>query len=259
MAPSAPTLDEDLALAHRLVDLASEVALEFFHRGVETIIKEDNSPVSEADLEVDRRMLEVLVAERPDDAVLSEESGARAGGNRRWILDPIDGTFNFVEGRPAWGTHVALEVDGELVLGVISRPVYELRYWATRGGGAYKRGTGAGGAGPTRLAVSTTTDLAPSRVTVWSNPSADRLGTLRRECVLVEPASLDNILAVAEGELEAVIDSRGKIWDHAPAVIIVTEAGGAFRDREGGRRLDLGTSRYTNGRIDEKLRALLDG
>ena len=260
MAPPDPTLDDDLALAHRLVDLASEVALEFFHRGVETIVKADNSPVSEADLEVDRRMLGVLAAERPDDAVLSEESGERAGGDRRWILDPIDGTFNFVEGHPAWGTHVALEVDGELALGVISRPVYEQRYWATRGGGAYMRGTGATDAStPTQLHVSTTSDLAQSRVTAWSNPPASRLASLRGACVFVEPASLDNILAVATGELEAVIGSRGKIWDHAPAVIIVTEAGGAFRDREGGQRLDLGTSRYTNGRIDADLHALLDG
>jgi histidinol-phosphatase len=260
MVPPAPSLDDDLALAHRLVDLAAEVALEFFHRGVETIVKEDNSPVSEADLEVDRRMLEVLVAERPDDAVLSEESGAHGGGNRRWILDPIDGTFNFVEGRPAWGTHVALEVDGDLVLGVISRPVYELRYWATRGGGAYKRGTGAGDdATPTPLQVSTTTALAESRVTIWSGATKARLAAIRGACVLVEPATLDDILAVAEGELEAVIDSRGKIWDHAPAVIIVTEAGGAFRDREGGRRPDLGTSRYTNGRIDDDLHGLIDG
>ena len=88
--------------------------------------------MSEADLEVDRRLLEALLAAQPEDAVLSEESGrARGTSPRRWILDPIDGTFNFVEAKPAWGTHVALEVDGELVLGLITRPVHEQRWWAT--------------------------------------------------------------------------------------------------------------------------------
>ncbi|MGZ4800295.1 MAG: inositol monophosphatase family protein [Acidimicrobiia bacterium] len=252
-------LADDLAFAKRLADRAAGVALKFFHRGVETIIKEDNTPVSEADLEVDRQMVEELVRERPDDAVLSEESGARPGtSNRRWIIDPIDGTFNFVEGRPAWGTHVALEVDGELVLGVITRPVYEQRWWATAGGGAFTQGTGAD-ATVTRLQVSETTDLAQSRITVWRSQTEERLEQLAQGFVLVRPATLDNILQVAGGELDGVIESMGKIWDHAPAAIIVAEAGGSFRDREGGRRLDLGASRYTNGRIDELLERFLSG
>lgn len=251
----APSLDDDLVLAHRLADLATEIAMPLYERGVETIVKEDDSPVSEADLEVDRRLVEVLVHERPDDAVLSEESGAHGHSNRRWILDPIDGTFNFVEQRAAWGTHVALEVDGEIVLGVITRPVYEQRWYATLGGGAFK--SAASGANATRLQVSTTAELAQSRICVWSHHSDEQLEVWSRGFVLVRPSSLDNILQVAEGELDAVIESRGKIWDHAPAVLLVTEAGGAFRDPEGGRRPDLGTSRYTNGRIDAALHQLL--
>ncbi len=252
-----PPLDDDLAFAHQLADLASEVALEFFHRGVETIVKEDGTPVSEADLEVDRRLLEVLARERPDDAVLSEESGERGRSSRRWILDPIDGTFNFVEGRTAWGTHITLEVDGELVLGVITRPVYGHRYWATRGGGAYRHDAGSA-EGPTQIKVSTTNDLAQSRVTMWSAGSRGQRKRLRGATVLLE-ATLDNILQVAQGELEAVVASAGKIWDHAPAIVLITEAGGTFRDPEGGRRPDLGTSRYTNGLIDDALNQLLDG
>jgi histidinol-phosphatase len=252
-----PTIEDDLAFAHRLADIASEVALDFFHRGVETIVKEDGTPVSEADLEVDRRLLEVLARERPDDAVLSEESGQRGSSNRRWILDPIDGTFNFVEGRPAWGTHVTLEVDGELVIGVITRPVYGHRYWATKGGGAYRHDEPSTD-GPTQIKVSTTTDLAESRVTMWSAGTRKQRSRLSKSAVLLE-ATLDNILQVATGELEAVVASAGKIWDHAPAVVLITEAGGTFRDPEGGRRPDLGTSRYTNGLIDDALNQLLDG
>jgi histidinol-phosphatase len=252
---SSPSLDDDLALAHRLADLATEVAVPFYERGVETIVKEDNSPVSEADLEVDRRLVEALRQERPEDAILSEESGEHGASNRRWILDPIDGTFNFVEQRPAWGSHVALEVDGEIVLGVITRPVYERRWYATLGGGAFT--SDASGRNARRLQVSTTSDLAQCRICVWSHHSDEQLEVWRREFVLVRPSSLDNILQVAEGELDAVIESRGMIWDHAPALLLVHEAGGTFRDPEGGRRPDLGTSRYTNGRIDAALHQLL--
>ena len=128
----ADRLAEDLAFAHRLADLATEVSLEFFHRGVETIIKEDDTPVSEADLETDRRMVELLKAERPDDAILSEESGQHGdvdGGAGSSIRSTARSTSS--SGDPRVGNHVALEVDGELVLGVITRPVYEQRWWAT--------------------------------------------------------------------------------------------------------------------------------
>jgi len=252
---TGPSLEDDLALAHRLADVATDIAVPFFEWGVETIVKEDDTPVSEADLEVDRRLVEALKEERPDDAILSEESGEHGSSNRRWILDPIDGTFNFVEQKPAWGTHVALEVDGEIVLGVITRPVQAKRWYATRGGGAFK--SDADGSGVTELHVSTTSDLAQSRICIWSRQTEARLEEWGRGFVLVRPPNLDNILQVIEGQLDAVVDSPGKIWDHAPAVLLVTEAGGNFRDPEGGRRPDLGVSRYTNGLIDEALHQLI--
>ncbi len=240
--------------AHRLADIATEIAVPFFEQGVETVVKEDNTPVSEADLEVDRQLVDVLRQERPDDAILSEESGEHGRSHRRWILDPIDGTFNFVAHRPTWGSHVALEVDGEVVLGVITRPIYGQRYFSTRGGGAFRFDAGSGDT--TQLRVSTTSELSKSRVCVWSHQPAETLQAWASGFVLVRPSSLDNILEVAEGGLDAVIESAGKIWDHAPAMLLVTEAGGAFRDPRGGRRLDLGASRYTNGLIDEALHQL---
>jgi histidinol-phosphatase len=257
MAPP-PTLDDDLVLAHRLADLATKIAVPFFERGVETIVKADDSPVSEADLEVDRRLVEVLRRERPDDAILSEESGEHGGGARRWILDPIDGTFNFVEQRAAWGTHVALEVDGEVVLGVITRPMYARRWWAIRGGGAWRADVAGRALGePTRLQVSTTPELSACRICLWSRQTDARLEELGRGFTVVRPASLDNVLQVISGELDAVLDSGGMTWDHAPAVVLVAEAGGRFTDPQGGRRLDLGPGRYSNGLIDAELDAFL--
>jgi len=253
-----PSLDDDLVLAHRLADLAAEVAVPFFEAGVETIVKKDGSPVSEADLEVDRLLVAALREERPDDAILSEESGEHGTGARRWILDPIDGTFNFVEQRPAWGTHVALEDDGEVVLGVITRPMYGQRFWATHGGGAWRADVVDAKLGePEPLRVSASTELAACRICLWSHPSEDRLEELGRGFTVVRPASIDNVLQVSSGELDALLDSGGEVWDHAPAVILVTEAGGRFTDPEGGRRLDLGLGRYSNGLIDAELDAFL--
>lgn len=246
------TLDDDLALAHRAIDLASEVALAFFHRGVRPQAKQDGTPVTEADLEVERQLLDLLARERPDDAVLSEEAGARGRSGRRWIVDPIDGTVNFVAGAAEWGTHVALEAGGEIVLGVISRPVTGGQWWAIRGGGAHRSDQATGE--PVGLRVSTVADLAGSRVSVWSSDAAAIVDRLRRQDVIcTSRAGLDDLGRLAAGELEAVIGMPGMVWDHAPAVVLVEEAGGRFTDPRGGRRLDLGSGRYTNAHIDPHL------
>jgi histidinol-phosphatase len=245
-------LDDDLELAHRLADVAGEVALGFFGRGVATTRKHDGTPVSEADFEVERLLLETLARERSDDAVLTEESGVQGvESSRRWILDPIDGTFNFVAGRPGWGTHIALECDGEIVLGIITRPVRGVRWWAARGSGAHRTGRTASG-GTLQLHVSTRRDLERSRVAVWTDHASDAATRLRERALWVEP-DIDNILDLAEGGMEAVIDAIGEPWDHAPRVAIVTEAGGRFRDPDGGQRIDRGLGIYTNGRVDDAL------
>jgi len=248
-------LAEDLEFAHRLADRAAEVSLEYFHRGVETIIKDDDTPVSEADLETDRRMVELIRAERPDDAILSEESGQYGDASRRWIVDPIDGTFNFVERDAMWGNHVALEVGGELVLGIITRPVGEQRWWATTGNGAFR--TDGSASAPERVSVSTTSDLAEARLCIWSHLDDEQLVEWGSACTLVRPSVLDNVLHVIQGDLEAVIETRGRHWDNAPAIVLVSEAGGRYTDPEGGIRPDLSPGQYTNGRVDAALDTFL--
>jgi histidinol-phosphatase len=248
------SLDADLELAIRLSEAASEIALAHLRRGVRAAPKADGSPVTEADLAVERRLLEMLASERPDDGVLGEETGIHGASARRWVLDPIDGTCNYVEGRPQWGTHVALEHEGEVVLGVITRPALGRRWWAARGRGAFRSEAAAPGA-PVRLRVSTVDDLRRSRVSLWTRAPNE---ALERAAIRVAP-DLDDILRLLEGALEAVVDVAGKPWDHAPAVVLVEEAGGRFEDRLGGRRIDIGEGRYTNGRVAESLRRVLDG
>jgi histidinol-phosphatase len=245
---------DDFALALGLAEAASEVALAFFERGVGSTMKPDGTPVTEADLAVEARLVDVLTRARPDDGIVSEEGGHRAGGHRRWILDPIDGTVNFAAADPNWGTHVALEVNGRLVIGVITRPVAGERWWAIRGGGAYR--SQAGSAEKVRLQVSTVEILAEARVTMWPADRGAALDSLRAAALWVEPdpTSLWHLL---EGQLDAIVASAGGIWDHAPAVLLTEEAGGQFCDHSGGSSLDAGGGIYSNGRLHQQLRQLL--
>ena len=255
MTPTDSWLAEELGFAISLTERAATVALLELATPVQVHAKPDGSPVTNVDLAVDDLLVAAIHAERPDDAILSEESGEYGAGSRRWILDPVDGTFNLVREHPHWGTHVALEVDGEIVVGVITRPRLGLRWWATRGGGAFCSEAHAE-AEVTRLQVSTTSAIASSRVRTWS--AAPEVVDRVQRAAVWEEFDMNDILGVAEGRLEAVISSPGEIWDHAPAVLLVEEAGGRFRDHEGGRRLDIGHGHYTNGAVDETLAPLLD-
>jgi histidinol-phosphatase len=251
------TLRVELEFARQLAGLASEIALHYFERSVSADIKPDGTPVTVADREIERALVDALTRSRPDDAVLGEELGARGTSPRRWLLDPIDGTFNFLRGNAEWGTHIALELGEHIVLGVITRPVLGLSWWASRGSGAYRSEPLPSSAG-IRLNVSKRAEFRTSRVTMWTNEGDPVVDRLRRQANWVEP-NLDAILRLAEGELEAVIDRSGKPWDHAPAVVLVEEAGGRFSDSFAGHRVDLGEGRFTNGLIHDELAALLRG
>lgn len=236
---------DDLELALCLANEASAVALDFFRRGVTPGQKPDGSVVTEADVEVERM--------RPSDAVLGEELGAVGDAPRRWILDPIDGTMNFVAGRPDWGVHIALESDGEVVVGVVTRPVLGQRWWASRGGGAYVGGLVRSDV-RSSLDVSRREKLDEARVSGWLFDDDPVKARLRSLPSWVEPLDLDTIMRVAEGELEAFVDgTASQIWDRAPFVILVEEAGGRYRDRKGGRDLSLPGGLFTNGHVDAQL------
>ena len=250
---SYPSVTDDLELALRLADEASAIALGYFTRGISAKPKADGTPVTDADLEVERMLSTALASERPGDAILGEEFGEAGSATRRWIIDPIDGTMNFVAGRPDWGVHIALEDDGDIVVGVVTRPVLETRWWAGRACGAFM-GSPTNRGEPTSLQVSTQESLADSRVSGWlieGDPLKDRLRSLP---AWVEPLDLDTIMRVAEGRLEAHLDGTpSQIWDRAPLVVLVEEAGGRYQDLTGGKNLDLPGGLFTNGRIDAEI------
>jgi histidinol-phosphatase len=258
----SPGLDDDLALALRLADAADEITLAAFTgEAVEHELKADGSPVSAADVAVERRIRGIVAEERPGDGMLGEEIGEAGPTDRRWILDGIDGTVVFLACRPGWATEIALEVEGEVVLGVCTSPVGARRYWAARGRGAW-RADGAGGA--TSVQVSGTAGLEGGRYSAIAplealDPRrrawAERLGDAGATYV---PPVEHGALYVADGRADACVQLGGGPWDFAALAVIVSEAGGAFSDLSG--RPDIyggGPALFSNGRVHRAALAAL--
>jgi len=251
----------DVDLALQLADVATAAVLPFVADVVAHEAKADGSPVSKADWAAEAAMVEVLARERPDDGVLSEESGevATTTGGRRWLLDPIDGTVQFVGGGQEWGTHVALEVDGRIVLGVITRPRRSQRWWAGAGWGAFTESDGSPTEGRQPLAVSSTDSLRGARIGQYAmgpSPVPRLLAAAGAEVV----TSGSHVLELAEGRLDAVVAYQcGFAWDHAPAVALAREAGGRFVDPSGGESCAGRGGVYANAHLLDELLAVLSG
>lgn len=254
-------MDADLDLALRLVDRADEATVAGWSpNGVVSRAKQDGSPVTAADVAAERSMLAEVRRRHPADGFVGEEVGEHGGSSgRRWIADGIDGTRFFAAGDRTWGTLLALEADGEIVLGVCSSPLLKRRWWAARGLGAH--------AGPpdgsdwVRVRVSDRTDAAPERVACL--PRHDSLSPTQQQSVeeIAGGVPLDrpwsHQIAVAQGSLDACVWYGGAIWDHAAPSILVEEAGGRFTDHAGGHRLDTRTAVYSNAqRHDDILTTL---
>lgn len=254
-------MDADLALAFMLVDLAdAETISRWSPGGVASTSKGDGTPVTAADIAAEQTMLDALRNARPADGFVGEEVGEVTGtAGRRWIADGIDGTRFYAAGLTTWGTLLALEENGRVVLGVSSSPAQNRRWWASLGNGAFTAASDHSGA--RRVHVSTERYARSGGVV--SLPGHDSLTPSQR--VLLEglagerPAerAWSHQNRVAEGEVDICVWFAGDIWDHAAPSIIVEEAGGRFSDHRGGKRLDTRTAIYSNGaRHDEVLEAL---
>ena len=249
---------EDLEFAYVLADAADAVSMaQFRSLELRTKTKDDGTPVSQIDFDVEQAMLDVVRAKRPADAFVGEEVGPHKGTSGwRWIVDGIDGTHNYAEGRPGWGTIITAEFDGRITAGLVSSPALGRRWWAERNGGAWSApyrpdGTFTGDE-PTRLQCGSTSDLAGASVIAaphegtmlgWRNEVAKRFtppATPRSQCF-----ALDAVM-VASGQLDAAIFVFGSLWDYAATSLIVTEAGGMFRDAWGVERFDTATAVFTN-------------
>ena len=219
--------------------------------------KPDLTPVSEADRATEQVLRARIEAERPGDGIVGEEYGETKGsGGRRWILDPIDGTKSFVRGIPAWGTLIALEQDGEIVVGVVSAPALRRRWWASRGRGAFADGE--------RIRVSAVGALGDALFCFTSLTAFDEHGmgdefrALAARCW--EARGFGDYWAhvlVAEGSADLAVEPIMNLWDNAALQVVVEEAGGRFTDLENRPRSDGGNAVSTNGLLHDEVLAVL--
>jgi histidinol-phosphatase len=251
-----PSPDDDLTLALSLADIADAITMPRF-RAVDLAIetKPDLTPVTESDKAVELAIRERLAAVRPGDVVVGEEFGS-AEGTRRWIVDPIDGTKSYVRGMPTWSTLIALEVDGEVTLGVVAMPALGHRWWAARGVGAF--------ADDTAIRVSRVGELAAAQVCWGGIEEWDEIGRLdailevgRRAWRSRGVGDAWQYMLVAEGIAEVACDPQVQVWDLAAPKIIVEEAGGRFTDFRGAVRADGGSGLATNGLVHDEVLAIL--
>jgi histidinol-phosphatase len=255
---------DDLALALELADIADSITLERFRAAdlkVET--KPDLTPVTEADTAVEHALRDRLASVRPDDAVVGEEYGASgAEGSRRWVLDPIDGTKNYVRGIPAWATLIALQHERRGVVGVASAPALGRRWWAALGAGGFV----ADGLSdsPRRLAVSAVRELGDAQLLSGGLDAWDAVGRLDALIALARGCwrtrgfgDFWQYMLVAEGAAELALDPEVSVWDLAAVQVIVEEAGGRFTDLAGVPTADGGDGIASNALLHDAALAIV--
>lgn len=256
MTPTPTSPSSDLAFALELANLADSISLPRFHAAdLKVDTKPDRTFVTDADLEVERVLRARIERDRPNDGFFGEESGRSDSGERRWILDPIDGTSNFMRGVPNWATLIALEVDGIPTIGVVSAPAFGGRWWAELGSGAWGQ---AAGEPARRLHVSGISQLEDASLSFQSIAQWRDAGRLDSLLNLSKQVWRDraygdswSYVLLAEGLLDIVAEFDVKAWDLAAHVPIVREAGGRFTDIDGNDTAWNGSALATNGLLHE--------
>jgi histidinol-phosphatase len=248
----------DLTLALSLADAADALSLPRF-RSLDLVVetKPDLTPVSDADRTVERHLGDLLSQHCPGDALVGEEFGDTGTGDRRWIVDPIDGTKNYVRGLPVWATLIALSDRGRVVVGVVSAPALGRRWWAARGEGAWTRDVDGT---LRRCAVSKVGTLGDAFLSYsglggWTG---DGFGKLSRAVWRTRAfGDFWSHVLVAEGAIDVSCEPEVSLWDIAPLQVIVEEAGGCFTDLAGEPRPDGGSIVCSNGLLHEVALGLL--
>ena len=233
---STSITDQDLAL--KLADAADEISLARFGAiDLRVDTKPDSSYVTDADRSVEERLRAIIARHRPEDAIIGEEFADEGDGSRTWIIDPIDGTANYLRGIPIWATLIALRVDGVITTSVVSAPAMGRRWWAQRGNGAFTKDID----GRIRIIeTSKVNDLASSSISYNALQLWDRAGKLDELVSLSRQVwrarafgDFLSYMYLAEGSLEMVSEHDLKLYDIAALVPIVEEAGGTFTALDG--------------------------
>ena len=249
-------LEEELAFAHELADAAGEIALSFFRGTFEVRHKPDRTPVTEADLAIEAMIRERVRERYPQDGVLGEEGGLEGGGDRRWVVDPIDGTRNFADGVQIWANLIALSLGDRPVVGVVNAPALGERYAAVAGGGATLNDepievSRADRIGRCFVCFGEVDDLL-------AGPYADAVLALLAEARRNRGfGDFWGHMLVARGAVDVMLEPSLATWDFAALQVVVEEAGGRMTTF-GGRPLSHGASVLTtNGLLHDEVVARL--
>lgn len=253
---------QDLQFALELAAIADAVSLPRFQAADLTIEeKPDRTFVTDADKAVEAAIRAHIERERPADGFFGEESGRVDQGTRQWIIDPIDGTSNYLRGVPNWATLIALAIDNTPVVGVVSAPAFASRWYAARGGGSWKT---VRGEAPTPNRVSGVTDFEHASLSFQSIMQWDDAGYLAPLIALSRTVWRDraygdmwSYMLLAEGLVDIVGEFDVKPYDLAALVPIVEEAGGRFTDIEGSSSAWNMSSLATNGHLHDATVALI--
>jgi histidinol-phosphatase len=265
---SEARLDDWLAFALACCDAADALALEHFRRDLVIETKPDRTFVTQADTAIERTIRTRIAARYPDHGLVGEEYGSEPGtGNIRWYIDPIDGTHNFMRGVPLFGTLLAVEEDGEIVVGVMSAPAMGERWYTRRGGGTWAVGSVGPRAGERRrIGVSRVAAIADAQLLYSSPLDIEASGAAPGFEALIRAAWRDRgfgdfwgYALVAEGAAEAMIEVGPNSWDLAAPSIVVEEAGGRLTDVHGERTIHGGTALATNGILHDEIVRRLEG
>ncbi|WP_220451165.1 inositol monophosphatase family protein [Nocardioides dongkuii] len=253
---------DDLRLAHLLADDADSLTTARFKAlDLHVMSKPDTTPVTDADRAVEEMIRRTLGRTRSRDAITGEEEGSSGDSRRRWIVDPIDGTKNFVRGVPVWATLISLVVDDEVVLGVVSAPQLHRRWWASVGKGAW---TGRSLHQATRCQVSDVRRLEDASFAYASLQGWEERGrlddvlALMRRCWRTRAyGDFWSYMLLAEGAVDLAAEPELEVYDMAALDVIVREAGGRFGSLDGTDGPFGGNALASNGHLHEAALSFL--
>jgi histidinol-phosphatase len=246
----------ELDFANELADEAAGIAMGVFHGDVQVSWKADATPVTQADTTVESTIRERLASSFPDDGVLGEEEGGTQAEGRVWVIDPIDGTRNFASGIQIWSTLIALVVDHEPVMSVVSAPALGERYTARQGAGAHLNGQPihVSSVGSIEEAGVVTGDIE----TWFGSPMDARLRELESRAKRRRGfGDFWGHMLVARGAMEVMVEPALAVWDWAALVPVVTGAGGSLSQIDGSPLVHGGSIVTTNGILHDDVVRLL--
>lgn len=253
---SADTWSKELEVATNAARKAAEMALQY-QPNIVAETKPDNSPVTQADRECERMIAGMLSEAFPDDGILGEE-GARSDSRsgRRWIIDPIDGTRDYVRGNLLWANLIALEAEGDVAVGVVNLPMLGFLYNASRGGGAFRNGSRIHASA--KVAVEESVLCVNGYDKMSKLPFRDRLlDWMARFWSVRGLGGAADAMMVASGQAEVWIEPTAAPWDFAPLKVILEEAGARYLNIDGGCSIYAGNALACAPGLEQEVKSFL--